>query len=318
MKVLRNFVLALVIVLGIGLCFNPAEKVNAASSVGTVKNIKKSKVKHVWGKKVNGKVCSGNYRTISWKKVKGANGYVVYRYDDLLNEWNKILTTKTNSFVISSLLQDETFTIKICAYKKSSVGKVYGEYSKEFKYKEKEHISLRNKKKVMNNGCYAEGKSGYFEYGAKQAFVIQNQYRLEQGVVPLIWSEELNSVAKLRSKELVKFFSHTRPNGTYCQTAFVDYFGYERCKRFQANYRELTKINGFEKVRSAENCYIENIGSGSYGVEKIMDAWKNSPGHYNALTKSELVTGSIVCYRNSENTQYWISSFAYIDVDNVK
>lgn len=51
MKVLRNFVLALVIVLGIGLCFNPTEKVNAASSIGTVKNIKKSKVKHVWEKK---------------------------------------------------------------------------------------------------------------------------------------------------------------------------------------------------------------------------------------------------------------------------
>ena len=51
MKVLRNFVLVLMVALGIGLCFNPAEKVSAASSVGTVKNIKKSKVKHVWGKK---------------------------------------------------------------------------------------------------------------------------------------------------------------------------------------------------------------------------------------------------------------------------
>ena len=49
MKVLRNFVLVLMVALGIGLCFNPAEKVSAASSVGTVKNIKKSKVKHVWG-----------------------------------------------------------------------------------------------------------------------------------------------------------------------------------------------------------------------------------------------------------------------------
>ncbi len=68
MKILRKFVLVLVVALGIGLCFNPAEKVKAASGVGTVKNIKKSKVKNVWNKKVNGKLCSGNYRTISWKK----------------------------------------------------------------------------------------------------------------------------------------------------------------------------------------------------------------------------------------------------------
>ena len=65
MKILRNFVLVLMIVLGVGLCFNPAEKVNAASGVGTVKNIKKSKVKYADGKKVGGKVCYGNYRIIS-------------------------------------------------------------------------------------------------------------------------------------------------------------------------------------------------------------------------------------------------------------
>lgn len=318
MKILRNFVLVLMIVLGVGLCFNPVEKVHAASGVGTVKNIKKSKVKYADGKKVGGKVCYGNYRIISWKKVKGASGYVVYRYDDLLNEWNKILTTKTNSFIISSLLQDETFTIKIRAYKKSSVGKVYGDYSKEFKYKEKKHISLRNKKKVMDYGCYAEGKSGYFEYGAKQAFIIQNKYRIEQGVAPLIWSKELNSVAKLRIKELVKLFSHTRPNGTYCQTAFVDYFGQERCKRFQMNYSEWTKVAGEPHACSAENCYTENIGMGSYGIQQIVDAWKSSNGHCRAMMDKSAISGTMICFRDIDNTQYWISSFAVIDVDNIK
>lgn len=51
MKVLRNFVLVLMVVLGLGLCFNPTEKINAASGIGTVTNIKKSKIKHVWDKK---------------------------------------------------------------------------------------------------------------------------------------------------------------------------------------------------------------------------------------------------------------------------
>ena len=317
MKVLRNFVLALVIVLGIGLCFNPTEKVNAASGIGTVKNIKKSKVKHVWDKKVNGKICSGNYRTISWKKVKGANGYIVYRYDDLLDEWNKVLTTKTNNFIISSLLQDETFTIKICAYKKGSNGKVYGDYSKEFKYKENTSISLRNKKKLMTKGCYAEGKDGYCEYASKQAFFIQNQYRAEKGIAPLIWSNELYNFAKIRSKDLTKLYEHTRPDGQGCQDFFVDYFSRERCRRFQDNYRTLTKLAGHEAVRSAQNCYNENAGCGLYGPDKIMLAWKRSSGHYASLLNIELICGAMSCYR-IDDTEYWISSFAFIDIDNIK
>lgn len=318
MKILIKFVLVLVVALGIGLCFNPAEKVNAASGVGTVKNIKKSKVKYVWNKKVNGKLCSGNYRTISWKKIKGANGYVVYRYDDLLNEWNKVLTTKNNSFIISSLLQDETFTIKICAYKKGNKGKVYGDYSKEFKYKENTSISLRNKKKLMTKGCYAEGKDGYCEYASKQAFIIQNQYRAEKGIAPLIWSNELYNFAKIRSKDLTKLYEHTRPNGQGCQDFFVDYFGKERCRKFQENYRTWTKVAGRETVCSAQDCYTENAGCGYYGPEAKMYSWKLSEKHYYNLLYFKMVSGAISCYRDNENKEYWISSFVCVDVDNIK
>ena len=318
MKILRNFVLVLMIVLGVGLCFNPVEKVHAASGVGTVKNIKKSKVKYADGKKINGNICYGYYRRISWKKVKGANGYVVYRYDDLLNEWNKVLTTKNNSFIISSLLQDETFTIKICAYKKGNNGKVYGDYSKEFKYKEYERLSLRSKNKVLVKGCYAEGKDGYFEYASKQAFIIQNQYRVEKGVVPLVWSKELYNVAKIRSKELTELYSHMRPNGSMCWYAFSDYFGKERCTLFRNNYLMLLETLGSKRVVCAEDCYTENAGKGIFGVSHIMSAWKKSSGHYDVLVRASLMSGAISCYRDENDTEYWISSFAYIDVDNVK
>lgn len=318
MKILRNFVLVLMIVLGVGLCFNPVEKVHAASGVGTVKNIKKSKVKYADGERINGKICYGYYRNISWKKVKGAKGYVVYRYDNLLNEWNKILTTKTNSFIISSLLQDETFTIKICAYKKSSNGKIYGDYSKDFKYKENERLSLRSKKKVFLKGCYAEGKDGYFEYASKQAFIIQNQYRAEKGVVPLVWSKELYNVAKIRSKELTLLYSHTRPNGEKCQELFVEYFGKERCRRFQDNFRNLTLSNGYNYVTSAEGCYSENAGCGYYGPSVKMNRWKMSTNHYANILYKFFISGSVSCYCDREDKEYWISAFAVIDVDSIK
>lgn len=270
MKVLRNFMLVVMVALGVGLCFNPTTNVKAASGVGTVKNVKKSKVKCVKNKKINGKKCSGNYRTISWKKVKGADGYVVYRYDDLMDTWNKVLTTKKNSFIVSSLLEDETMTIKIQAYR----GNAYGDFSKILKYREKNTVSLRTKGKVMTKGCYAEGKSGYFEYASKQAFIIQNQYRTEKGVAPLVWSNELYEVAKLRSKELTRLFSHTRPNGSYCHCAFTDYFGKDRCILFREAYTEYLKSIGSPYAASVHNCYTETAARGNMGPFVVSEVGK--------------------------------------------
>ena len=327
MKILRNFVLVLIIVLGVGLCFNPVEKVHAASGVGTVKNIKKSKVKYADGTRINGKICYGYYRNISWKKVKGAKGYVVYRYDDLLNEWNKILTTKTNSFIISSLLQDETFTIKICAYKKSSVGKVYGDYSKDFKYKEYERLNLRSKNKVFLKGCYAEGKNNYFEYASKQAFIIQNKYRAEKGISPLIWSNELYNVSKIRAKEIKKLYSHTRPNSKDCSSIIEEYFGKERCLMFKSYFESNNTVASYDqatglysthkKIFLASNSYSENIGCGVYGPFIKMERWKASPGHYSNILNSNFVTGAISCYCNNEQ-EYWTSSFEIINIDEIR
>lgn len=314
MKVLRNFMLVVMVALGVGLCFNLTANVKAASGVGTVKNVKKSKVKCVKNKKINGKKCSGNYRTISWKRVKGADGYVVYRYDDLMDTWNKILKTKKNSFIVSSLLEDETITIKIQAYK----GSTYGDFSKTLKYREKNRISLRTKGKVMTKSCYAEGKSGYFEYASKQAFIIQNQYRAEKDVAPLVWSNELYEVAKIRSKELTKLFSHRRPNGSMCWYAFTEYFGKERCNLFKDAYSELLKSLGLLQAVCAEDCYNENAARGSMGPLNVMHGWKESSGHYKAMVDLELVAGAISCYCDDYNIEYWISSFAYIDVDNIK
>ena len=170
----------------------------------------------------------------------------------------------------------------------------------------------------MTKGCYAEGRDGYCEYASKQAFIIQNQYRVEKGVVPLVWSKELYNVAKIRSKELTKLFSHRRPDGTYCYTAFTHFFGKERCKHFSNVYSERLKSIGYSYVVCADNCYAENAAGGSMGPEEVIKGWRNSPGHYRTFIDSELISGSISCYITSDGTKYWISSFAYIDVDNVK
>ena len=122
MKVLRNFMLVVMVALGVGLCFNPTANVKAASGVGTVKNVKKSKVKYVQSKKINGKKCFGNYRTISWKKVKGAKSYQV-------KVGNKKYNAKKTNVKIKKLAVGKTYKVQVRA--KNAAG--FGKWSKAVK-----------------------------------------------------------------------------------------------------------------------------------------------------------------------------------------
>ena len=75
-------------------------------------------------------VCDGF--TLSWQKVGGAYGYVVYKLDESSGRFLKIAATRANSFevFVSKPLTTEKF--KVRAYLKASAGNLYGAYSKEF------------------------------------------------------------------------------------------------------------------------------------------------------------------------------------------
>ena len=55
-----------------------------------------------------------------------------------------------------------------------------------------------------------------------------------------------------------------------------------------------------------------------FSVSGIMISWKNSPGHLRTLINSRYVSGTIVCYFDNSGEQYWTSSFAVVDIDNIK
>lgn len=95
----------------------------------------------------------------------------------------------------------------------------------------------------------------------------------------------LENTAKLRAREIATRFSHTRPNGTSCFTAYPSY-----------------------SVRG------ENIAYGYSTAYYVTEAWKETNCSYsgqghrrNMLDKRFNVVG-IGCYKKG-NTLYWVQCF---------
>lgn len=57
------------------------------------------------------------------------------------------------------------------------------------------------------------------ELAAELADMI-NQARADSNIAPLTFTDEMNAVAAVRAEELKTSYSHTRPDGTDCTTAF--------------------------------------------------------------------------------------------------
>lgn len=92
---------------------------------------------------------------------------------------------------------------------------------------------------------------------AYRVLEIMNQYRIENGVEPLAVTQKLMDVAQLRAQELNALYSHTRPDGTSCFTAYDE---------FRINYRA-----GGENIAYGYNALKT--------PEAVMEVWIGSQGH---------------------------------------
>ncbi|MBQ3137548.1 MAG: DUF4474 domain-containing protein [Clostridia bacterium] len=73
------------------------------------------------------KVTKSSY-TLNWSAVKGADGYMVYRYND---GWKKVLTTDSKSYTVKNLKPGTAHVYRVRAYKKNGSSYNYGGYSKQ-------------------------------------------------------------------------------------------------------------------------------------------------------------------------------------------
>ena len=70
---------------------------------------------------------TANSVTLTWGKVSGASGYVVYRYSDSTKKYTKVATVKTNKATVNKLKAGTTYKFAVQAYKTSGKDTYYGE-----------------------------------------------------------------------------------------------------------------------------------------------------------------------------------------------
>ena len=143
--------------------------------------------------------------------------------------------------------------------------------------------------KQNGNGSGGSTASAYYmDSYAEQVLSLVNAERANAGLAPLSMYYTLVSASKVRAAEITQSFSHTRPNGSSCFTAYdeagVSYWGAG-----------------------------ENIAAGQGSPESVMNSWMNSPGHRANILDGSFTQIGIACYYdpNSSYGYYWVQNFIY-------
>ncbi len=121
---------------------------------------------------------------------------------------------------------------------------------------------------------------------SEKVIALVNSYRAQNGLSAVTYDAALAKAANVRAKELVSSFSHTRPNGTRCFTAF-DEAG--------VSYRGAG----------------ENIAMGQSSAEEVMNDWMNSEGHRANILNASFTKIAVGVYEGSDGRLYWAQEFAY-------
>lgn len=130
---------------------------------------------------------------------------------------------------------------------------------------------------IANSSAYR----AYYE----EVLLYTNEIRSAAGVSPLVLDDSLCNAASMRSLEMdyAQNMSHTRPDGTSFYTVF---------KEFNISYR----YSG------------ENIAWGYTSPKSVVEAWKNSPSHYENMISSKF-TKLGVGYSQNSKSPYWTQLF---------
>ncbi len=118
----------------------------------------------------------------------------------------------------------------------------------------------------------------------QEVFQLVNTERKKQGLPALRYGSEFQKAADIRAEEIVKSFSHTRPNGSSCFTIFDD-----------------LKLTGYWG-------WGENIAYGYPSAKAVMNGWMNSDGHRANILKTDF-TGIAVGVYITGGTYYWVQLF---------
>ncbi|MHC4443624.1 MAG: CAP domain-containing protein [Planctomycetota bacterium] len=134
--------------------------------------------------------------------------------------------------------------------------------------------------------CIEAGEPGTSVHG--DLFEALNQYRVENGLEPLIYSEKLEAVANAHVYDTWSrgYFAHVNPEGQ----------------------------GPSDRALEAGFChkYVgENLAAGQKSVDLAMEAWKNSPTHNKNMLIKDYVYGGVGFFQDPLGRLYWAQLFAY-------
>lgn len=118
----------------------------------------------------------------------------------------------------------------------------------------------------------------------KRVVELANAARKDNGTYsPLILDPTLTEAAQKRAEELIKLFSHTRPDGTQFLTVL---------KEYNVTY----------------NTAGENIANGQVDADDVMKSWLNSPGHRANILNGKFGKIGVGVFEYNNNL-YWVQIF---------
>ena len=125
---------------------------------------------------------------------------------------------------------------------------------------------------VHAHGDTAEGR---------ELLTLVNADRARHGVAPLGWDECLEYAALQRGCEQTIQFSHTRPDGTSCFTAFP-----------------------------ASWAMAENLAWGQRSTTQVNTEWINSPGHHANMLRNDITRFGAAHVIDNSGNDIWVECFS--------
>lgn len=138
-----------------------------------------------------------------------------------------------------------------------------------------------------NSNTTANNNSASVSVAAAQQAILTsiNNERATKGIAPLTMDASMNQAAMTRASEISQSFSHTRPNGTPCFTAFPSYSAAE-----ENIYMSSNSMYGGSATKLADN---------------IMDSFRAenfTPSHYTNVMSTDVTKIGIGVYTVNGNT----------------
>ena len=119
---------------------------------------------------------------------------------------------------------------------------------------------------------------------ANEVLRLTNIERTKAGLEPLSSAPELTRTAVVRANETIQNFSHDRPDGRDCFTAFDE--------------------NNVEYTRAGEN-----IAMGQRTPAEVVNAWMDSPGHRENIMNADFGRLGVGVAMDSNGRLYWSQNF---------